>query len=70
MTINNPRVAEEQDCLDAFVTKENQISHDLKLAFKGLLEDDMDEYSLIEIPSPVNTKWNDETLGCRLNFKL
>jgi hypothetical protein len=70
MTVTNPRVTEEQDCLDEFVTKEDQISHDLKLAFKGLLEDDMDEYSLIEIPSPVNTKWNNEALGCRLNFKL
>jgi hypothetical protein len=70
MTVNNPRVAEEQECLDEFVTKVNQISHDLKLAFKGLLEDDEDEFSQIEIQSPVNTKWNDDTLGCRLHFKL
>jgi hypothetical protein len=70
MTVSNPKVTEEQECLDEFVTKEDQISHDLKLAFKGLLADDEDEFAQIEIPSPVNTKWHDDTLGCRLHFKL
>jgi hypothetical protein len=70
MTVNNPKVAEEQDCLNEFVTKEDQISRDLKLAFKQNLEADIDEFAQVMIESPINTKWNDETLGCGLRFAL
>jgi hypothetical protein len=70
MTVTNPKVADEQDCLQEFVTKEDQISRDLKLVFNQDTTDDVDEFAQIMIESPVNTKWNDETLGCGLRFAL
>jgi predicted RNA binding protein YcfA (HicA-like mRNA interferase family) len=70
MTVTDPKVDEEQDCLNEFVTKEDQISHDLKLAFTQNVADGMDEYAQIEIGSPLNTKWNDASLDCMLQYKL
>jgi hypothetical protein len=70
MTVANPKVEDDQACLDEFVTKDDSISRDLKLAFKENLADDIDEFAQVQIESPIRTKWHDETLGCGLRFQL